>query len=119
VEPLPIVAPSCSLSDLELRAQLARYRVIGDGAEVLEWSARRRAIRLARSVPEPVVERVVEVERQCCPFFGLSWDRASRRLTISVTARDQEPALDALAHALGLAQPASVLAERPGLTARH
>jgi hypothetical protein len=105
VEPLPTVAPSCSLSDLELREQLARYRVVGDGAEMLEWTDRRRAIRVAGSVPEPLLERVVDVERQCCPFFELSWDRASRCLTISVSAVDQEPALDALTYALGLAGP--------------
>jgi hypothetical protein len=90
------------LSDPELREQLARYRAVGDGAEILEWTARRRAIRVAGSVPEPVVEKVVEVERQCCPFFELSWERAARRLTISVSASDQEPALDGLTYALGL-----------------
>jgi hypothetical protein len=100
VESLPIVAPSCSLSEVELREQLARYRVVGDGAKVLEWSARRRA------VPEPLVERLVEVERQCCPLFELSWDSESRRLTISVSATEQEPALDAITYALGLGAPA-------------
>ena len=78
MEPLPIAAPSCALSDPELREQLRRYRVVGDGAEVLEWTARRRTIRVAQSVPEPVIERVMQVE---------------------------EPALDALTQALGVAQP--------------
>jgi hypothetical protein len=101
-----MAAPSCSLSEPEWRDQLARYGVIGDGAEVLEWSARRRAIRVARSIPGSSVERLVEVERACCPFFELSWDGASRCLVISVSAADDEPALDAVGSALGLGEPA-------------
>lgn len=104
MQPLPMVAPSCSLSDPELRDQLARYRVVGDGAEVLERSARRLAIALDESTPEQLVQRVLEVERECCPFFELSWDRPSRCLTISVSAVDREPALDAICDALGLAK---------------
>lgn len=102
MEPLPIAAPACSLDDTELRGQLARYRLAADGAEVLEWTRRRRVIRVAASVPESLVERLVEVERACCPFFDLSWDARSRCLTIAVSARDHEPALDAIGHALGV-----------------
>jgi len=115
VKPLPTVPPSCSLNGLDLRDQVARYRIVGDDAEVVEWSARRRTIRVARSVPESVIERAVEIERTCCPCFELSWDRASRCLEISVTSTDQEPALDAIAYALGLTEPVSVsaLSDRP------
>jgi hypothetical protein len=119
MEPLRMAALSCSLSDPELREQLARYRVVGDSAEVLEWSAQRRLIRVTRSVPEPIVERLVEVERECCPFFQLSWDGPSRSLLISVSATDQAPALDAVSYALGLAQPAPESAQSPGSTARN
>jgi hypothetical protein len=106
MKPLRMAASSCSLNDPELREQLARYRVVGESAEVLEWSARRRLIRVASSVPEPLIERLVEVERNCCPFFELSWDRESACLAISISATDQEPALDAVTYALGLVQPA-------------
>lgn len=119
MKPLPTVAPSCSLSDVELREQVARYRVVGAGAEVLDWTARSRAIRIARSVPDPLLKRVVEVERRCCPFFELSWDRPSRCLTISVLASDQEPALDALTYALGLTESAPASADSPPLTTRR
>jgi hypothetical protein len=101
-----MVALSCSLSELELGEQLARYRVVGEGAEVLGWGRRRLAIRVAESVPESLVERLVEVERDCCPFFELSWDLWSRCLAISVSERDQEPALDAIGHVLGMVDPA-------------
>jgi hypothetical protein len=118
MEPSRMAAPSCSLSDPELREQLARYRVVGESAEVLEWSAQRRLIRVTRSVPEPLVERLVQVERQCCPFFQLSWDGPSRYLLISVSATGQAPALDAVTYALGLVQPAPDSAQSPGSTAQ-
>ncbi len=105
VDPLPVIAYSCSLTYAELGEQRARYRTVGNRAEVVEWTARRRAVRVAASVPEALIERVIEVERQCCPFFELSWDPGARRLTVSVSEADQEPALDALTYALGVTQP--------------
>lgn len=98
MEPLRMAAPLCSLSDPELREQLARYpscrRICGSpGVE--------RVIRVTRSVPGPLVEKLVQVERQCCPFFQLSWDGPSRYLLISVSATGQAPALDAVTYALG------------------
>ena len=100
-----MVASSCSLGDMELRAQLQRYRTTGGGAEALVWDKRRRVIRVAASVPDSLVERLVEVERVCCPFFELSWEARDRYLTISVTDGDHEPALDAIGHALGVIDP--------------
>jgi len=103
--PLPVVPPSCSLDDAELREQLGRYRVVGDAAEVLEWDKRRRVIRVAASVPASLVERLVEVERACCPFFELSWEPHDRRLMVSVSDSEHEPALDAIGDALGVSAP--------------
>lgn len=119
MEPVPTVAPSCSLSGAELREQLSRYRVIGEGAEVVEWFPRLRAVRIAASVSDGLIERVVEVEQACCPFFSLTWDTASRCLMMSVSEVDQEPALDALVHALGIAPLTSGSAQSPDLTARQ
>jgi hypothetical protein len=100
-----MLQPSCSLSDTELTEQLGRYRAIGKGAQVLEWTVRTRGIRLSGSVPEALVERLIEVEQGCCPFFGLVWDRTARRLTISVSSADREPALEAISRALGVLGP--------------
>jgi hypothetical protein len=41
------------------------------------------------------------VERGCCPFFELAWDRASRRLKIEVPDGDHAPAMEAIVSALG------------------
>jgi len=107
VEPLPMVASSCSLDELELREQLQRYRAVGEGGELIASDRRRRVIRVAAAVPDSLVARLIEVERSCCPFFELTWDPASRCLTVAVTARDQEAALAAVGSALGVSRAAS------------
>jgi hypothetical protein len=53
-----------------------------------------------------VVKELVAVERRCCPFFDLSWEPEERLLSISVSRADDEPALDAIAYALGLSDAA-------------
>ncbi len=100
-----IAAASCSLNEAELAEQLARYRAAGQSAEVIERERRRRVIRVAAEVPESLICRLIEVERGCCPFFDLAWDRESRRLTVEVPDSDHEPALEAIVSALG-ADPA-------------
>ena len=104
MESLPVLAPSCPLDSAELRAQLGRYRAVGESAEVIEWEKHRRVIRVAREVPASTVDKLVEVERACCSFFALTWDRTSRCLTISVSASDYESALDAIGFALGVVE---------------
>jgi hypothetical protein len=98
------VAPSCSLSETELREQLARYASAGRGAEVIEREQRRRVIRVGSEVPESLILRLIEVERGCCPFFEMAWDGVSRRLAIEVQDSDHEPALAAIVSALGAAR---------------
>jgi hypothetical protein len=49
-----------------------------------------------------LVEQAVAIERECCPFFALDWEAARRRLTVSVSHAEHEPALAAIAFALGL-----------------
>ena len=96
-----MVAPSCSLSEAELAEQLSRYRAAGRSAEVVERGRRRRVICVAAEVPETLIHRLIEVERGCCPFFELAWDRESRRLTVEVPDSEHEPALEAIVSALG------------------
>ena len=105
VTELPTVPPSCSLTAPELKEQLGRYKTVGGSAEVLVWNKSRRVLRVGAAVPDVLVERLIEVERACCPFFDLSWDPRSRRLGISVADRGHEPALDAIGYALGVPGP--------------
>lgn len=97
---LPMVPRECSLDEPDLRVQLARYRRVGEGAAVLESSRQLLVIRVAADTSDFVVEELVAVERRCCPFFDLGWEPNERRLSISVSTSDHEPALDAIAKAL-------------------
>ena len=97
---LPVVA-SCSLDADGLRRQRERYRRAGEGAKVAEKDTRRLVVEVEPGSEETVAE-LVAVERECCPFFGLDWDAGRRRLSVSVAEREHEPALEAIAYALGL-----------------
>jgi hypothetical protein len=78
---------------------------VGRGARLLERTPRRLVIEVDRAVDVAVVEGTLAVERECCPFFALDWRPAQRRLAISVSAADDEPAIDAIAFALGMNAP--------------
>jgi arsenate reductase len=99
--PLPM-APSCSLDEAGLRQQLERYRRAGEGARVIEQSRRRLVAELDERADGKLVEEAVAVERECCPFYSLDWEPLRRRLTVSVSHAEHEPALDAIVFALGL-----------------
>jgi hypothetical protein len=101
MELLPMAPAACSLDETELRAQLARYRAIGAAADLVQRSRQRLVMRVGDRVSDPVVEELVAVERRCCPFFDLGWEQERRYLTISVSSSEEEPALDAIASALG------------------
>jgi hypothetical protein len=96
------MAPSCALDEAGLRLQLERYRSVGRGARVIEQSGRRLVVELDERTDCELVEEAVAIERECCPFFALDWQPAWRRLTVSVSQAEHEPALGAIAFALGL-----------------
>jgi hypothetical protein len=95
-------APRCTLNHAELTQQRARYRRIGLGGRLLERSPRALAIELAAGADNALVEQAIAIERRCCPFYEFGWDPAARRLSIAVKRREEEPALGAVALALGL-----------------
>jgi hypothetical protein len=95
---LPMAA--CALDAAGLRLQLERYRRAGRDAFLIERTPRRLVAELDEGVDAELVEQAIAIERECCPFFALSWDRDRRRLTVSVSQIEHEPALDAIAFAL-------------------
>jgi hypothetical protein len=97
---LPLVA-SCELDADGLSAQRERYREAGEGAIVLERSSRRLVVEISAQGASAVPE-LVEVERRCCPFFAIDWNPEPRRFSIGVSEPEHEPALAAIAFALGL-----------------
>jgi hypothetical protein len=101
MDELPI-APSCALDEDGLRRQLGRYRAIGRRARVLDHTPRRIELELDEDVDPATVEDAIAIERDCCPFFSLAFAADERRLTVSVDRAEHEPAIDAIAYALGL-----------------
>ena len=93
---------SCSLDQDGLDTQLERYRAAGNGAQVIEQSSRLLVLRVSDETPTAVIDELVTIERGCCPFFELGWDPDGRRLAVSVSWQEHEPALGAIACALGL-----------------
>lgn len=91
---------ACSLDADELVAQLERYRAIGRLAVGVEHEPGRVVVRFAGDPPSALIERTLQVERGCCPFFEVNYESGSRRLAISVDHPEHRPGLDAIAHAL-------------------
>jgi len=96
------MAPSCTLDESGLRLQLERYRQAGQNARLIKRTPRRLVAELAKDIDTELVAETVAIERECCPFFALSWEPDRRRLTVSVTRAEHEPAIDAIAFALNL-----------------
>jgi hypothetical protein len=95
---LPIAA--CRLDLPGLRAQRDRYREIGRHLTHLEREPGRLTAGLGDRVDRALVERTIEIERSCCEFFELRFDDRARELVVTVTDPEQDPALDAIAHAI-------------------
>lgn len=91
---------ACSLEPEELHEQLERYRAIGRRAAAVEHEPGRVVVRFADDPPSALIERTLEVERGCCPFFDLDYEPATQRLAISVDQPGRLPSLDAIALAL-------------------
>jgi hypothetical protein len=92
----------CGLTDAELGDQARRYAAIGTGAVVRSRDRRRITLHLGADVDSAAVEETVATERGCCPFFELEWLPDTRTLTIAVSDARDEPALTAVAGALGI-----------------
>jgi hypothetical protein len=93
---------SCSLSEIDMQAQLERYRAIGSGGQGRWISATSVELVVSRAVPDGLVEQTVATERSCCPFFELEWDADARRLAVAVSRGENVPALEVIAGALNI-----------------
>ena len=96
------MAPSCGLDETGLRSQHARYGKAGAGARVVQRTQRRLVVDLDQKVDLKLVDELLAVERECCPFLELRWRPDARRLLVSVSQKRHEPVLDAIAFALNL-----------------
>jgi hypothetical protein len=106
-----MTAAACSLSADELAAQLERYRAIGRLAAAVEHHPGRVVVRFADDPPTGLIERTLEVERGCCPFFEIDYEPATQRLAISADHPDRHLGVDAIAHALTESRATGLLAD--------
>jgi hypothetical protein len=96
------MAPGCALDEHALHAQVEHYRRAGEGALLIDRTRRRLTVELDRRVDAQLVHELLATERECCPFFAISWQPQTRRLAFSVSAAEHEQALDGIALALGV-----------------
>ncbi len=95
-----LVIAACRLDLKELEVQRDRYRRLGAAADRVIRAPLTLTVEFTAAVDCELVEQTLAVERDCCPFFALSYDAAARRLTGSVAEPGQDRALDALVAAL-------------------
>jgi arsenite methyltransferase len=91
---------ACTLDAGERAAQLERYLALAQHAAELEREPGRVVVRFSQNPPTDLLERTVEVERGCCPFFDIQYEPVGRHLVIAVQESDRDRDLDAIAHAL-------------------
>ena len=92
------MASSCSLDRDGRARQLARYAGLAPSVVAVERGARRLAIAFGEGYDRGLLDELVAVERECCPFLGIEVDE--RRLAIAVERDDDAPMLDVFAEAL-------------------
>lgn len=99
--------PSCALTEEGLQQQRERMTLLGRRVSGFQRHDDRLTIEFAPDYERGLLDEVLAVERECCPFFRFDVDGERRRLTVSVADPEQRVALDALVHALAPAPPPS------------
>jgi hypothetical protein len=101
---LPLTEPpaiaECRLDREGLREQGDRYRRLSVTVEGLERRSAELVARFSRALDEELLAETLAVERECCEFFRIDYDRSERELIVRVDDPELDPALDALRDAL-------------------
>ena len=90
----------CRLDEAGLQAQLARYGELGRHVDGVRRGPRLLEVDFGRGVDAELLQRAMAIERECCPFFELSYEEGSGRLSITVEDPGHDAALDAIRFAL-------------------
>jgi hypothetical protein len=91
---------ACSLDETAMAAQRARYAVVARHVQSVASGERSLRARIDETLDGAVLRELIEVERECCPFFEIGYDAAERLLSVSVSSEEHAPSLQAIAHAL-------------------
>jgi hypothetical protein len=95
------MVPSCSLTKAGLEGQRRRQARLAPHIRRRALTGNTLLVVFDEGLDRATLEEMVAIERECCPFFELSFDEGSHALTIAVGEADHLPALAALARALG------------------
>jgi hypothetical protein len=93
--------PSCALDEAGVQAQQARHARLAPSLISFERRGEAVLFGFGETYDRQALEEMVAVEKQCCPFFEFTIDRAKRELRVSVTEKEMVPALEAIASHLG------------------
>jgi hypothetical protein len=97
MQELPVLG--CTLDATGLAAQRDRYSRLAAHVAATDRSARRLTIRFDPAVDHALLAETLAIEADCCSFFEIALEGDSAELT--VPAPEMDPALDAIAYALG------------------
>ena len=90
------IPPSCTLDEAAMREQKARYVRIAQTVTSVRREPDALEIAFDDRLDINALERVIEVERDCCPFFRFSFEPLERRLTVTVDDPATRQALEAI-----------------------
>lgn len=90
----------CRLDRPGLIAQLDRYRSLARFATDVRRARGQLDVRFTADLDEKLLSEALAVERECCPFFKLDYEPASRSLSVRVEDEGEDLALDAIRAAL-------------------
>jgi len=97
MQELPVLG--CTLDAAGLAAQRDRYSRLASHVTGADRSSRRLTVRFDSAVDHALLAETLAIEADCCSFFAIAVDGDTAELT--VPAPEVDPALDAIAYALG------------------
>ena len=95
-----IVPPFLNFAPLD-NGLAALQRVTDAYDKALAQASENGGAALAHATLKEANEKLIAVERECCPFYELDYNPSARHLTIVVDQAEHEPALRAIAYSLG------------------
>lgn len=99
-----MASSSCSLDTDGRAAQLARYAGLAPSVRSASRESMSLEVSFEPGYDRALLEELVAVERECCPFLTIEVGVA--RLRISVAQHDDSPMLDVFTEALGVSAAA-------------
>jgi hypothetical protein len=90
-------APACLLDAPGMQSMRARYQRLGRSLTRMQRDGELLVLEFGPDLDRQLLERALEVERGCCPFFSFSFAPDLRRLCVGVADPATAVALDAFA----------------------